>query len=351
MRIRTVVLLLVICLALLSAASYLIRFKKGVSVEGAGIRAERVNLAPVAPRHEYGRYGFSDVAITDRGRVFAVGYDGHDPRKVYDSLDGGITWEGKLIETNWFTMHAITFVDNQDGWAVGGYGLVMHTSNGGESWERVEAQTHAALDAVHFANKSVGYIAGSTGVYDKVSGTSTFGVVILRTTDGGKTWQTCYQDEETGTVFQIATPSDSIAIVLLDDTHQIRTEDGGASWQALSIDNAKILSSIFTVDGAGWAVGDSGAVYRSLDKGKSWQKVEGLPKSLLSKSWWSIDFADAQLGVVVGEHGALAVTNDGGRHWFDAATDVKEDLRVVRLRGRTGLVLGSQNVFRLVVGE
>lgn len=351
MRIRTVGLLLVICLALLSAASYLIMFKKGVSVEGAGIRAERVKLAPVAARYEYGRYGFSDIAIADRSRVFAVGYDGHDPRKIYDSLDGGITWEGKPIETNGFTMHAMTFVADQDGWAVGGNGLVMHTSNRGQSWERVEAPTHADLHEVQFANRSVGYIAGRTGVYDKVTSTSTFGVVIFRTTDGGKIWQACYQDDQTGSVFQIATPSDSIAIVLLDNTHQMRTEDAGASWQPLSISNTSIHSVIFNVDGTGWAAGDSGAIYRSLDKGKSWQEVEGLPKNLLSKSWWSIDFADSQLGVVVGDHGAVAVTNDGGRHWFDSTIDLKEDLGVVRLRGRTGLILGSQNVYRVTIGD
>ena len=351
MRIRTVVFLLVICLVLLSATSYLIRSKKGVSVESAGIRAEKVKLVPVREMEECCRYAFHDVAISGRGEVWAVGSDGRDTRRMYHSPDGGNTWEFKPLQTDGSILSAITFVDDQVGWAVGWGGLVMRSSNGGESWERVETPTHAALDAVQFANRSVGYIAGSTGVYDKVTGTSTFGVVILRTTDGGKTWGTCYEDDKTGSVFKMATPSDLVAVVLLGGTHQIRSEDGGASWQPLSIDNAKISSLIFNVDGTGWAVGESGAMYRSSDQGKRWEKLEGLPKSLLSKSWLSVGFADAQLGIVAGEHGALAVTNDGGRHWFDSTMDVKEDLSRLRLRGRSGLVLGSQNVFRLTVGE
>lgn len=67
-----------------------------------------IELIPVAKRHEYGRYDFSDVAILESGEMWAVGYDRQDPRRTWHSTDGGDTWLRVPINSPGFTLKAKT---------------------------------------------------------------------------------------------------------------------------------------------------------------------------------------------------------------------------------------------------
>src|SRR5215510_13115358 len=66
-----------------------------------------IELIPVAKRNEYGRYDLSDVAILESGEMWAVGYDGQDPRRMWHSTDGGNTWLRVLINSQGFILNAI----------------------------------------------------------------------------------------------------------------------------------------------------------------------------------------------------------------------------------------------------
>src|SRR5262245_8422512 len=59
------------------------------------------------------------------------------------------------------------------------------------------------------------------------------------------------------------------------------------------------------------------------------------------------DFADENIGMAVSEDSAIALTSDGGQTWVDITPNVGEALRGVRLQGQTGLVFGSQRLFRV----
>jgi len=89
--------------------------------------------------------------------------------------------------------------------------------------------------------------------------------------------------------------------------------------------------------------------YRSLDKGKTWEMPRDLPPSILGRTWQDIDFLDSKTGLAVGEHGALAVTRDGGSTWTDQSVGTNERFGVIHLRGNDGLIMGSQNVYRLSI--
>jgi photosystem II stability/assembly factor-like uncharacterized protein len=73
----------------------------------------------------------------------------------------------------------IFFVDANNGWAVGENGIVLHTTNGGNSWDIQTSGTEEKLLSVSFADSAVGWTAGGgLGVS-----------VILHTADGGSTWE------------------------------------------------------------------------------------------------------------------------------------------------------------------
>src|SRR5690242_9981505 len=57
-------------------------------------------------------------------------------------------------------LHAVQFVDEKEGWAVGDEGVVWHTVDGGQSWERQPTGTRGSLRSVHFLNPYTGWVAG-----------------------------------------------------------------------------------------------------------------------------------------------------------------------------------------------
>jgi len=305
-----------------------------------------IDLIPVAKRYEYGRYDFTDVAILESGEMWAVGYDGQDPRRMWHSTDGGITWLRVPISSTGFIINSIDFVGSQHGWAVGSYGTMMITSDGGRTWKQTSRQTQAELQKVSFVNPKFGYVAGSIGTYDRNTDIRTYGIEILGTFDGGQTWHRRYKDDTSITVWQISTLSEMVALVLVDGNRVLRTIDGGKNWHEVLYKLCGPKSVIFTRAGVGWMVGEK-LFYKSTDQGLTWNTPQGIPCGLLEHDWWAIDFADENVGMAVSEDSAIALTNNGGQTWFDITPNPGEALRGIRLQGPTGIVLGSQRVFRV----
>src|SRR5262245_13597656 len=58
-------------------------------------------------------------------------------------------------------LHAVQFMaDGQEGWAVGDEGVIWHTIDGGQQWDRQPTATRASLRSVHFLNPAVGFVVG-----------------------------------------------------------------------------------------------------------------------------------------------------------------------------------------------
>ncbi len=95
--------------------------------------------------------------------------DGSDPAD-----DGrGATWTPQGSGTN--ILWEVSFVDANAGTAVGDYGTILRTSDGGTTWTPQGSGTFNSLYGVSFADANTGTAVGSSGT-------------ILHTTDGGATW-------------------------------------------------------------------------------------------------------------------------------------------------------------------
>jgi len=102
-------------------------------------------------------------------------------KKLLNAEDVEKTWikqevkdaEGVLIEDN---LNDIFFADENNGYIVGADGLILQTTDGGKTWQKVDSGSEEDLHKVSFAPKTkVGWIVGTYGT-------------ILHTSDG-KTWQ------------------------------------------------------------------------------------------------------------------------------------------------------------------
>ncbi len=109
---------------------------------------------------------------------------------ILKTTDGGNTWNtvyGGNINYLGKVWEDIFFVNYNHGWAVGAKGDIIHTADGGNTWVSQNApDTSYTLKAVYFLNQNEGWVVG--GEYDTLTGDAKNGV-ILHTTNGGSTWQ------------------------------------------------------------------------------------------------------------------------------------------------------------------
>jgi photosystem II stability/assembly factor-like uncharacterized protein len=166
---------------------------------------------------------------------------------------------------------AIQFADANHGWAAGA-NRIMATSDGGHSWTR-QYSGPAALRQVDFTDASHGWAVGP--------GT------LLRTTDGGATWTALsepaaavdgvsFVPHGNGYALAASTASGTGAAPVLAGTTGtysggtlLRTTDGGTTWQPLRGTPADPQSACFTSAANGY-LGTPGRIWRTSDGGQSW---------------------------------------------------------------------------------
>lgn len=167
---------------------------------------------------------------------------------------------------------------------VGERGHVLISSDG-KNWQQVSVPTRTTLTGVYFHDKMRGWVVGHDAV-------------ILRTMDGGKTWEKVYYDPEGQTpLFDIRFRDEKHGIAIGAYGLYIVSEDGGASWtvsemnvsvvsSANDSDDEKAkaeddddfldsydlhLNSIAIADnGKLYIAAEAGKVYRSDNFGESW---------------------------------------------------------------------------------
>ncbi len=124
--------------------------------------ANWINVSPSAASH----FGLDFV---DANRGWLAG------GLIYRTIDGGNSWQQQYAPL--YTVADISFCDPDTGWAVGWYGTLLHTTNGGVTWSEQSAGTGTSVTflAVQAITPERAWIAGGEGF-------------IARTDNGGQTW-------------------------------------------------------------------------------------------------------------------------------------------------------------------
>jgi len=262
---------------------------------------------------------------------WAVGHAG----TILHTRDGGKTWSKQQIDTD-KTLFAISFIDQTHGWVSGDESTVGWTDNGGETWhiERVEVsdiglseETRAAVPdviyyGINFVDAQNGWMVGEYGN-------------IRHTSDGGKTWDAQHEsllDEMVakgghkdimllGAFFRVRFTDRNHGMAVGAGGAIAATDDGGKKWHWISREGEKkdvpaIHLYSFAQngqDGQVVAVGANGTVLASKNGGVDWQPA----KVLFGVFTWvnGIAFGDEGKGVLVGGRGVLLLTTDGGQTW------------------------------------
>ena len=82
---------------------------------------------------------------------------------ILHTTDGGATWNQQKVES-YDDLHDITFVDAMVGWAVGGYNSILHTTDGGKTWTLSNIPGSANLKGIHATDANNCWTVNDWGV-------------------------------------------------------------------------------------------------------------------------------------------------------------------------------------------
>jgi len=113
-------------------------------------------------------YYLWDVEVVDANTVWATGHGSlslvHEKKLV--TRDGGLTWNEAPETANEIAIYGIDFKGPLLGWAVGAYGSIVHTDDGGYTWEIQAERVHYEkpnLYDVFFVDEKNGWVVGEGG--------------------------------------------------------------------------------------------------------------------------------------------------------------------------------------------
>jgi photosystem II stability/assembly factor-like uncharacterized protein len=252
--------------------------------EGAAVPALKQQPAvPTAYAGEATILGATHAGV----RIVGVG----DYGVVLLSDDHGKTFRQARTVPVSSTLTAVSFADAQNGWAVGHWGVILHTADGGETWtvQRSDTKEDRPLFAVHFFDDQEGIAVGLWSL-------------VLATHDGGAHWQPVTLPAPPG---------------------------GGRA-------DRNLLAAFADTHGTLFVAAERGMVLRSKDRGRSWEYVDTGYKGSF---WTGTALRDGTL-LVGGLRGSMYRSTDGGAHWRAVDSGVKSSL--------TGIVQANEGTVEAV---
>lgn len=219
---------------------------------------------------------------------------------IYYTANGGNNWSIQY-STNQWVLFELFFLDNQNGWVVGGddFPVILNTNNGGITWnvQYANPEISKLCQDISFCNDSTGWAVGSEGL-------------ILHTNDGGNNWTS--QDFTTyGYIRNVQAMSNSLAFSCGTTGLFLYTHDGGNNWQQISTStfDQNNLQGLYFLDSLnGWIVGDLGSLYYTINGGMNWTHED----FGFYEFFHDIYFTDQSNGWIAGMDGLIYHTSNGG---------------------------------------
>jgi photosystem II stability/assembly factor-like uncharacterized protein len=263
--------------------------------------AEPMPLAAQSLLLDVARSGDRYVAVGARGNILLS--------------DDGRAWHQSVVPTR-TTFTAVTAVDAHI-WAVGHDGVIAHSADGGGHWElqrqdpwKAPVAGEAAAPDVHqgaplldvlFLDIHRGYAVGAYSL-------------ALKTADGGATWQPL-------------TVAKAKANVAAGGEKTAKKDDHGDTFSKDELklgqeDTPHFNAIARTGSGALFIVGERGSAFRSRDEGATWQRLQ-LP---YDGSMFGVIGYEADHVLAFGLRGHVYESTDLGEHWTQVPTDTELSL-------------------------
>lgn len=245
------------------------------------------------------------VCFTSELTGYACGNGG----KFMITADGGASWTAKNLPGSAASRNfkSIYFPVKDTGYLAGGnksndsIQTILRTVNAGADWIIVLDRPGPWLRSVYFLNGKEGFVCGDQGT-------------LMHTADGGSSWDTIvlppnmkqrqfnkitFYDAQQGFIVGGHSSNDSLQTLLA-------TSNGGKDWTIVIDAPGPMFNDIqFTGNGLGHIVGNHGVILTSNNAGAAWQP-ESLPDTVNdARNLNTVCFFDKFFGVVAGDQGKV----------------------------------------------
>lgn len=256
--------------------------------------------------------------------------------------DGGDSWtaQNSGVTEN---IYDIYYFDYTIVLAVGTSGTILFTTDTGQNWTIVQTGMMGTYYSGQMITDSIGVAVGVNAIFQPF---------FTRTNDGWTTWQSSsfyieddnvfYEGRLTDVYFKNESVGFATAIVDVPAGGAIvRTIDGGATWETVLFYDEALFSIDFNWEGVGYAVGDHGTIVQTTDDGETWVELEtGINTRLRA-----IDFTSETTGTAVGENGMVLRTENEGVTWEQQTSGTASDLYDVKfITQHIGFIVGAQGL-------
>lgn len=271
--------------------------------------------------------------ITRSGDVLvAVGERGH----VVISTTNGNQWEQAAVVPTRSTLTSVFSVGDRL-WAGGHDAVIITSGDGGETWSRqfFDPDRQQAVMDIHFTDENNGVAIGSYGLY-------------LRTRNGGETWEDLVVDPEIDFHLNaLVRFSDGRRMIAGEAGYSYRSFDDGETWQAMEMPyQGSMWGALKTGGGCVLFYGLRGHTLESCDFGASWAELETGSQS-------SISGAAEQDGLILlaANSGTVLIRDDGGHFSVHHHSSGVDFAAALALGDGHFLLVGEDGVHRYPEGE
>lgn len=211
-----------------------------------------------------------------------------------------------------------SFPDTLNGWAIGDSGTILHTSNGGYNWVSQDSKLRGYMVAIYFLNSRLGW-ALSWGLSSNY-----YGTYILKTTNGGNTWDTASYSVPDTYIRTIYFQDSLYGFMGGNPAILLRTSDGGASWKKCDVDTSTVVYGFpinkfrFFSNDYGMACGGimdiAGVIWTTTNRGLYWSVKTIAPEPINDLKF----FDSLNILAIAGdyEYGTSVLkTSNGGLNW------------------------------------
>jgi photosystem II stability/assembly factor-like uncharacterized protein len=265
------------------------------------------------------------------------------------------------------SLRGLSVVSRQVIWASGTHGTYLRSLDGGETWTAGQVPGGEGLDfrdVEAFSADEAYLLSAGTGELSR----------IYKTSDGGKTWNLQFTNEEPKGFYDCMAFWDSLHGIAIGDSvngafELIATEDGGAHWAPLPTPaQPRALPGEGSFAASGTCIAAQGTqdvffvtgvntarVFHSHNRGQTWSAADGpIMHDGTSAGIFSIAVGEAGFAVIAGgdyqspdkDGVKLAFSEDGGMTWRPSPLTPQSFVSAVALdptNKQTVLVVGSSH--------
>ncbi len=203
----------------------------------------------------------------------------------------------------------------QYGWICGFNGMVVRTTDGGNSWSGTYVVGANHLESVFFPSTTIGYTSGSEGIF--------------KSTDGGASWTNITPNGAIGLWGNYFLDNNNGVVIgngCGDSQSFYRTTDGGTTWNLFqgSEPNSGLTDALLYPSGLGWA-SSSGRIWRTLDSGATWSVFSTTGSEVWQEEMTSLNssFLVPYAGIECtggGQAGGMRFSTNNGATWNSFST-------------------------------